>query len=144
MDPYLIALGVLFCVAAGLVVYALVPRGQKSDGAIKRRLEGRRGVDEDDEIRERARTTATETVVRKAAPMLSRLVMPASDAEQTQLRAKLATAGFRQPQAQTIFMASKSIAAVGCTLLAVVIGISTHLEWQMLVGAAAQIGRAHV
>ncbi len=135
MDPYIIALGLLVCVSAGLIVYALLPRGGEKLDAIKRRLSGRRGVDEDAEIKRRAKATATEAVVRKAAPVLSKLVMPASDEEQTQLRMKLACAGFRHPQAQTIFMASKTVAAVACAVLALMTAIGAQCGWQMLVGA---------
>jgi tight adherence protein C len=135
MDPYVIALGLLFCVSAGLVAYALVPRGAPKEDAIKRRLSGRRGVDDEAEIKRQARDSAAAAVVRKATPVLTKLVMPASEAEQTQLRMKLACAGFRQAQAQTIFMASKTVAAVGCAILGLIAALGAQAGWQMIVGA---------
>jgi tight adherence protein C len=102
---------ILLGLGLGLVLYSVMPRrGDKRD-ALKRRLEGRRVVDETEEIKRTARQTATQSLVRKATPMLSRLIMPVSAEEQTQLRLKLMQAGFRQPQAQTVFLFSKTAVA---------------------------------
>ncbi|MBW7905189.1 MAG: type II secretion system F family protein [Phycisphaerae bacterium] len=102
---------ILLGLGLGLVLYSVMPRrGDKRD-ALKRRLEGRRVVDEAEEIKQKARQTATESLVRKATPMLSRLIMPVSAEEQTQLRLKLMQAGFRQQQAQTVFLFSKTAVA---------------------------------
>ena len=63
--------------------------------------------------------------------------MPTSDQEQTNLRIKLANAGFRQPHAQTLFLASKSIVAVGGIVLGIVAGVALQLSAPMIAGAAA-------
>jgi tight adherence protein C len=117
----------LLAFSVGLIVYSVLPRQGQSRDVLKRRLEGRRSVDETAEIKSKARQIVTESLVRKATPILSKLVMPVSQDEQTQLRQKLAQAGFRHRQAQTVFLASKSaIAIVG--LLA---GMSTamYMGW---------------
>jgi tight adherence protein C len=103
---------ILLALSVGLILYSVLPRQGQSRDALKRRLEGRRSVDETAEIKEKARQTATETLVKKATPMLARLIMPVSEDEQTQLRQKLAQAGFRHRQSQTIFLASKSAVAI--------------------------------
>jgi len=102
----------LAALAVALIVYSLLPRKHDQRETVKRRLAGERGTDEVAEIRERARRNATEQLVRKATPVLSRLVMPASDEEQTNLRRKLAAAGYRHPQAQTLFLGGKTALAI--------------------------------
>jgi tight adherence protein C len=130
----LMSIGFLLLLAMGLIVYSALPRSRESRDAMRRRLEGRRSVDETEEIKEKARKTATETLVRRAAPVLSRLIMPVSDEEQTQLRAKLAQAGYRQRQAQTIYLGSKSIVAVVGMITAVSLGAWKGYAMMTLLG----------
>lgn len=104
--------GVLLALGAGLMVYSFRAGSSQGRDAVKRRLVGGRSVDEVADLREQARTSARDNIVKKAAPMLSRLVMPTSDEEQTQLRMKLASAGFRHRQAQTLLLGSKTVLAL--------------------------------
>lgn len=136
MNSNLIMLAILVVIAAGLIIYSLMPRKRDDRDAVKRRLWGRRGTDEEAEIRAQA-LSATNTLVKKATPVLSKLVMPTSDEQQSTLRIKLANAGFRQPQAQTLFLASKSVLAVIGLVLGAVGGFAGHLELAMLAGVAA-------
>jgi tight adherence protein C len=132
----MLTIGILVLFALGLVAYSVMPRrGEKRD-AVKRRLSGRSAVDEVAEIKEKARTTATESLVKRAAPMLSRLVMPVSDDEQTQLRAKLTQAGYRQKQAQTVFLAAKTAVLA----LSVVAGIAVAASMGYGVAGIAAFG----
>ncbi|MFQ5806942.1 MAG: type II secretion system F family protein [Phycisphaerae bacterium] len=121
----MLSIGVLVVVALGLIVYSVFPRRGAGRDAVKRRLEGRRNVDEAEEIKRQARASATETLVKRATPVLSKLVMPMSDESQSQLRGKLTQAGYRARHAQTVFLASKTAllvlggvggAAVGASL----------------------------
>jgi tight adherence protein C len=137
MQPNMIALGVLLMVAIGLVIYSLFPNREDSRDAVKRRLTGRRRANDEDEIRQQARASAREDLVKRATPMLSKLVMPVSDEEQSNLRLKLASAGFRQAQAQTIFMGSKTVCAVASLVAGLVVGATYQLELAMLLGLAA-------
>jgi len=108
----IITVVVLFGVAAGLVVYSVLPRKGSQRDALKRRLAGRRAVDEVAQIRARARETAREQLVQRATPVLSRLIMPMSAEDQSVLRQKLIRAGYRHKQAQTIFLAGKTAVLV--------------------------------
>jgi tight adherence protein C len=135
MNPVILAiLGIL---ALGLVVYSLWPNKSKERDTVKRRLSGARGMDESAEIREKARESAAQQLVRKATPVLSKLVMPQSDQEQNNLRTKLANAGYRQPQAQTVLLASKTVLAVIALLVGIAAGVSLHQPVQMIFGIAA-------
>lgn len=137
MDANLLALAVLVVVAVGLIVYSLLPRKTDDRGAVKRRLAGRSGTDEEAVIRHQARVSAKQELVQKATPVLSRLVMPTSDEEQTNLRLRLANAGYRQPQAQTLFLGSKSVLAVLGLALGVAGGFAAQLQLTMLAGLVA-------
>jgi tight adherence protein C len=125
MGMELVVVGAMLVAAAGLCVYALYPSKREDKEIVKRRLAGQRAVDEVAELRTAARQKAREDIVKKAAPVLQRLVMPTSDEESNSLKQQLATAGYRSPQAQTIFLASK-------TLLALLgLGIGTLISFSM-------------
>ncbi|MEY3460193.1 MAG: hypothetical protein RL215_3350 [Planctomycetota bacterium] len=60
---------------------------------------------------------AVTTIVEKAAPALSRALQPKSETEQSELRTRLANAGFSRPNAVRNFLAIKTIAlATGLAL----------------------------
>lgn len=141
MSPLVI--GALVLAAAILVVYGFMSGSSKERDAVKRRLAGGRGKDEAAELKEQARESASEDLARRAMPMLSRITLPTSDVEQTNLRAKLASAGLRKPQAQAIFLASKTIVAVALALTTLLGGWAYSLTGMMLAGSvlcAAPIG----
>ena len=104
----LLSIAILLFLAVGLVAYSLFPRRGEKRELVKRRLEGRRVASDTAAIQEKARTSATQQIVKKATPVLSRLIMPTSNEEQSQLRSKLTQAGYRAHQAQTVFLASKT------------------------------------
>ena len=120
----ILSIGILVFVGVGLVVYSVWPRKHANRETLQHRIEGRRTVDEVAEIKDRARTSATQSLVKKAAPMLSRIVLPASNEGQSQLRAKLTQAGYRAPQAQTVFLASKTGALVLGAIVGAALGTS--------------------
>lgn len=120
MGYELITICVLAVVGGGLLVYSLMPRSQDARDAVKRRLSGK-GGDGAAGIKEQARAQVRENIVKKATPVLSRLIMPVSDDERNQLREKLMMAGFRQRTAQTLFLASKT----ACLVVGLIIGVVT-------------------
>ena len=132
----LLTLGILGAISLALILYSVLPRKGKQRDAVKRRLAGGRGFDETAEIRERARETAAQQLVRRASPVLSRLVLPQSDQEQTNLRTKLANAGFRQPHAQTVLLASKTVVAAVGLGLGLLVGFYSAQPLSMLLGIA--------
>ncbi len=142
MNTEMLVTGGLVILSIGLVIYSLAPRKKDDRNVVKRRLAGR-GVKEDpNRLRAEARQRATDELVKKAAPMLSKLIMPTSPEETNTLRMKLQTAGFRQPQAQTIFLGSKTICAVMGLVLGVIGGMSAKLDMTSLFGAVAFSGGA--
>jgi tight adherence protein C len=136
----LVAVGILTVIGVALVAYSALPKRSDSRDAVKRRLGGGRSVDKVAEIREKARTDASRGLVKRAAPVLSKLVTPTSDEALTQLRLKLASAGYRQRQAQTAFLASKTIMSALALIGGVVVSVSLGYEWQMAALAALFAG----
>ncbi len=134
-SPTLLVL--LSLLALGLIGYGLWPRKRDDRDAVRRRLGGQRGVDEAAEIRARARASAAAEFVNRNQQLLRRITLPASDQEQTNIRQRLASAGFRQPQAQTMFLASKSICALVGLLLATAGGVTLGAGLLTILGAAA-------
>jgi tight adherence protein C len=132
----MITIAILGLLAVGFIVYSVLPRKRESRDAVKRRLWGRRGADDEAAIRARAKESAAGELVRKAAPVLSKLAMPNSDQAQSNIRLKLASAGYRRPQAQTLFLASKSGLAVIGLIVGIVIGVTTDLQLTALAGLA--------
>lgn len=124
------AVGILLIIGVALVAYSALPKRSDSRDTVKRRLGDARSVDKAAEIREKARANATRGLVKRAAPVLSKLVTPTSDEALSQLRLKLASAGYRHRQAQTVFLASKTILSAVALIGAMVAGASLGYDWQ--------------
>jgi tight adherence protein C len=137
MDPNVLTIALLGLLAIGLIAYSLWPRDAEKRSALRRRLLGTRTGEGDAEIQARAKASATEALVRRATPVLSRLVVPGSEANQTHLRTKLANAGFRQASAQTLFLASKSVLAVAGLIGGAVAAVVYHADLLVIGGLAA-------
>jgi tight adherence protein C len=131
----MILIGVMVVLAVGLIVYSLVPKKADERDAVKRRLSGKRGSDDLTTIQQQARESATANLVKKASPMLTRLIMPQSDEEQSNLKAKLVTAGFRQPTAQQTFLMSKTVLAIIGLMVGVGIGFTMGFSTVNLMGS---------
>lgn len=121
---------ILISIAAGLVIYSVIPSRKDGQSAVKRRLEGRKQVEDLTLIKEQARKNATERIVKKATPLLSRLVMPVSENDMSQLRSKLAAAGYRQRQAQTVFLASKTALLGLFAIIGAITGLSLGYDFR--------------
>ncbi|MBK8914768.1 MAG: type II secretion system F family protein [Phycisphaerales bacterium] len=135
MEIALIA--VMLAASAATILYSLLPRREDQRDTVRRRLAGGRGVDEQKELAAKAKTMAAESLVHKARPALDRLVMPISDEEQTALRTRLASAGFRNQNAQTVFLASKSIIGVAALAIVAVAGVTGGWQLSSLMGGIA-------
>lgn len=109
----IIILGGLVVVAVGLVVYALMPQETDRADTVKRRTAGL-SVEQDKITAQRSGKTRSvgSSMLEKAAPLLSRPVMPKTAGEQSTLKGKLANAGFRNESVPMIFLASKTVGAI--------------------------------
>lgn len=140
MGNDVIAIFVLIAAAAGLVIYSMIPSSREARDQLKRRLQGRGQRNESDDLRQRAKVSATANIVKRATPMLSRLVMPVSDQEMTQLRAQLAQAGYRAKNAQTFFLASKTFILILGLIVGGVTAASMGFDLKWTAGIAMGAG----
>ncbi|HWL93682.1 MAG TPA: type II secretion system F family protein [Phycisphaerae bacterium] len=132
MEIYI--LGALVVVAVSMVAYALMPNKQEEGDVVRRRTAGLSKEDDVRSLQAKARERARSSVFEKAAPLLSRPVMPMKAEEQTNLRSKMAQAGFRRESAVSLFLASKSAAFVACGLVGAVMGIQSEKELLGIIG----------
>lgn len=110
-------LGGLVVLSFVLVIYALWPKPDEKEDAIKRRVTGRRADSDVSAIRKKAKESVAKRVMDTVAPIAMRSKV--QDAEgMSKLRTKLAMAGFRNENGPTTFLASKTIVAVFLALAA--------------------------
>ncbi len=105
-------LGGLIVVSIALILYALWPKPQDDNEAIKRRMVGRRAQSTVADIRKQAKESVAKRVLNTVAPLAVRPAMKQDAEEMSRLRVKLATAGFRSESAPTTFLASKTVMAI--------------------------------
>ncbi len=115
---YLVLIVVLVVTSGALLVYALWPKSGFNKDALKRRLMGKRGVDEQAQIQKHAKESTAQRMLEKVAPIAVKPVMPKDEAEVSMLRIKLSNAGFRRENAPTLFLSSKTVCGLGCALVA--------------------------
>ena len=137
MSGELMTIGILLMFAAGLVIYSLLPKRGEDREIVKRRLAGQTGLDENEALKSQAKQRASEDLVKKATPMLKKLIMPTSSEEATSLKEQLASAGFRQPQAQTMFLAGKTLALILGGILGIIMAFAVNQPLMIRVGVAA-------
>jgi tight adherence protein C len=107
-----IVLPIMIVISVALIVYALIPTKSEEKDRVKRRMVGRKAVDEVAEVRKQARESVTAKMVQKVAPIAVRPVMPKDSAEMSKLRQKLCSAGFRRDNASQVFLASKTLVGI--------------------------------
>lgn len=126
----------MIVVAIGLVLYSLLPkRKEEYDEAVKRRTAGLTPAEDQEGIERKSKQRpAKGGMFGKAAPLLSKPVMPKNEADQTTLRTKLAVAGFRRESAAVLFLASKTAGAVVCGAIAAILAVRSDKELLHLAG----------
>jgi tight adherence protein C len=123
----LVMIAVLGGIAAALVLYSLWPNKREKQDRVQRRSAGLAAQRDSEQLKEKARRRAVAPrILEKAAPLLSRPVMPKNASEQSTLRAKLVSAGYRRESALMIFLASKTIG--GLSLAGVGLAYAMLLE----------------
>ena len=110
MNLYLI--GGLLIASAAMIVYALWPKKDHDAEAIKRRMAGRRAQDSVAALRQQAKESVAQRVMKSVAPIAMRPVMMKNPEEVSKLRMRLACGGFRSDRVTSTFLASKTIVAI--------------------------------
>ena len=102
----------MIVVSVALIAFALIPRGRDNQDSVRRRMAGKRSVDDVAALRDQARESVTRKMVERVAPLATRPVMPKSAEELSKLNLRLANAGFRRENACNLFLASKTILGI--------------------------------
>lgn len=117
MSLYLLA--TLIVVSITLVIYALWPKSDVDDDAIKRRMTGRKAQGDVAALRKQAKESVAKRVLDTVTPIAVRPASKQSAEQMSKLRTRLATAGFRGESAPMTFLASKTVVAVCLGIAAV-------------------------
>ncbi len=105
-------LGGMVAISIALVMYALWPKQNEEENAIKRRMVGQKAEDRVSAVRQKAKESVAARVMGKVAQTTVRPTQAQNAEEMSKLRTKLSTGGFRTDTAPMIFLASKSVVAV--------------------------------
>jgi tight adherence protein C len=133
-------IGVLLFISVMLVVYSLLPGRAQRREAVARRMSGRRSEEERRQAVRKGKESATASLMKKAAPLLSKPMMPRSDEEQSTLRIKLANAGFRRDSAPMVFLGSKTLLGVGLAAVTLMLTWTSGHEPMRIFGLTAFLG----
>jgi tight adherence protein C len=119
--PQLIPYAIFAAVVAG--VWSLLTLLGSKESRVSERLEELKDPRKRNPNEPSARETGFSSVFRKAAPALSKALQPKTELEQSNLRVKLANAGFSSPHANTIFLAIKTASMLAGAVLGGGVGL---------------------
>lgn len=121
----LLIIAVCVIAAACMLVYSLWPnRGDQVDAVLRRAAGHTADSNGPIDVRKAARGAARFSILEKAAPMLSKPLIPKNDADQSALKIKLSNAGFRQESVVMVFLSCKIIAGVALGLLGLLFAVN--------------------
>ncbi len=116
----IVLLAILVISSVSLIAYALWPKDGMDENALRRRMMGRKTIDDVGEIQKKAKRSAAEAVLERMAPLATRGTTPMDAQAVSMLRVKLSNAGFRRENTPTLFLASKTLLGVGMAIVALV------------------------
>ncbi len=119
MTPLFLAM--LAALSLGMIIYSLLPRKEDKRRKVMDRLQNQAHSAAKKESKSAThKASAAKSLLARAAPALSKPSMPQSEEARSNIRLKLANAGFRGQQTPAIFLASKT--AVGVVLALIGLG----------------------
>ena len=108
-----IFLAILVIISLGLIIYGLLPRKEDKRRKVMDRLQNQaHSAARKDSKSAQHKASAVKNLLARAAPALSKPSMPQSEEARSNLRLKLANAGFRGQQTPAVFLASKTIMGI--------------------------------
>jgi tight adherence protein C len=130
-------IGAMLVVSIAMILYSLLPNRREREEQLLRRMSGRKAGDDDSRIRQQAKESVAQRVLRKFAPIAVKPVMPKSDEEMSTLRIKLANAGLRTDSAPGMFLASKTVLGVLLLVLTLIVMWTSGRDIKQILGASA-------
>ena len=138
----LIIIGSLIAVAIGMLAYGFLSGVGEKEPQLMDRLTrgGLSGPGGEGALDRKKKSTRATQLLQKAAPVFAKPVMPKSDVEKTNLRVKLANAGYRREAAPGIFLSTKTI--FGLAAFGITMGVCSgySLTTQKLIGYSVFAG----
>lgn len=127
----LIGVAILIIISVTLVSYSVLASRSEERETLNRRLQESKpsGAQPKD-----AETSAGKWFKEKAVPVLAKPVKSKTDSDQSNLRVKLANAGFRKDSAPVTFLASKSVLAGVLLVSALVFSLGSGYEMTKVFG----------
>jgi tight adherence protein C len=133
-----ILIGVMVVLSVAMIIYSLLPNRRDREEKLLRRMSGRRvGDEESSSLRQQAKPSAAEKVLRKVAPIAVKPVMPKSEEEMSTLRVKLSNAGLRSDSAPAMFLASKTVIGILLLVVALAFTWTSGQETSRILGLSA-------
>ena len=141
MDISPIFLGILAILSLSMIIYPLLPQKEDKRRKVIDRLQNRaRSTAKKDSKTTQRKTGAAKSLFARAAPALSKPSMPQTEQARSNLRMKLANAGFRGQQTPAAFLASKTAVGVALTLLGLGGAFALRLSGRNVLGLTAFAG----
>ncbi len=136
-----IFLGLLAILSLGLVIYGLRPHKENKRQKMMDRLRNQtHSTTKIDSKKASRKTSATKSLLAKAAPALSKPSMPQSEEARSNVRLKLSNAGFRGQQTPAIFLASKTAVGIALALIGLGGALAMRLSGRNILGLTVFAG----
>ena len=136
-----IFLGLLAILSLGMVMYGLWPRKENKRQKMMDRLRNQaHNTTKSDSKKASHKTSATKSLLAKAAPALSKPSMPQSEEARSNVRLKLSNAGFRGQQTPAIFLASKTAVGIALALIGLGGALAMRLSGRNILGLTVFAG----
>ncbi len=133
----MLLIGGMIVVSVAMIVYSLLPARRERQEQLLRRISGRKPGDDTAKLKQMAKESAAQKVLKKFTPLAVKPVMPRSEEEMSNLRVKLANAGIRSEAAPGMFLASKTLLGILLFVLALVFTWSSGKSLQQILGLSA-------
>jgi len=129
-------LGIMVALSIAMILYALMPRKSEEDQEhLLRRMSGKRAHQEGDAgLGGPARASAARQMLEHVTPYAMRPVIPKSDEEMSNLRERLAQAGFRRETSVRYFLASKTLLGILLAVIALIVCGSKGHSFKQVIG----------
>ena len=136
-----IFLGILAVLSLGMIIYSLLPHKEDKRRKVMDRLQNQaHSAAKKDSKGAQHKASTAKNLLARAAPALSRPSMPQSEEARSNLRMKLANAGFHGQQTAGVFLASKTALGVALALVGLGGALALRLSGRNVLGLTVFAG----
>lgn len=132
---------ILAALSLSMIIYSLLPRKEDKRRKVMDRLQNQaHSAAKNDSKSASHKASAAKSLLARAAPALSKPSMPQSEEARSNIRLKLANAGFRGQQTPAIFLASKTAAGIVLALIGLGGAFALNLSGRNILGLTVFAG----